>query len=779
MTRGEVGSSGASAAAASGSGSNRSSGNATQPASALDNNPPEGIAGLTATHARENTPLLSVRVADAGGQHGSGSSLLTPGGRSSHTPLDADGMPLPSPFTPQPAQFKLYAARWYVLLLFSLISLLNNAVCYTAASVHLVARRYYHGSDNDDESTYDLSTLVTTYFLTYCIFSFPSSWFVERWGLKAGVLVGAWLQVTGCFIRVLATPLIHAQVDGEPPIDDQPHGDLWLLLIGQVIASLGQGFFVNPPPLLAAVWFGVNERTLATTIACNANTLGIAVAFLVGPALVDSVDDLPEYMWACFVAALACAGCATFYFPRAPPTPPSHSQVEPPAFPSVHAGADGADEDVAVPQRNNVSFSFSGADSTSASPPEDILSSSPEIRQSQPEPSPSDNGSESSDEENPSALQVTVHDVDTGRLHALGHSHSQGYGATSHSGGAANADHGHSASAPLINGGASRGGGSSSRHHVRVQSASEMAVAQSFAAMSSPPCRFVRKEAILAERSREAQASRILASARMFRRMFLAPGFVHTLLVFSVAEAAINALAAFMFLILEPWGYRSMQMVGGMVCAFIGWCMVGSAVIGWIVDRSKAFKTWIVLSLVGSAAALLYLILAGPYGLAHIWISICLMGFLMGPVQPLSIETAVEVSYPAPESSVTAVQQVLGNLFSAALFPLLLLCRSPGTQSMQASLLLLLFCLLGVGVFYLTFDGEYRRLNHEREREQEHIRLHRRLHEEAHRAKVKAMQQRKAQQIAKLNAAAASSSNDADAFIAPPEPVASAVSARH
>ena len=161
----------------------------------------------------------------------------------------------------------------------------------------------------------DLSTLVSCFFITYCVSSFPASWFVERYGLRAGVMVGAWLQAIGCAIRVFATPVV-----GHPVDDEAAHGNLTLLMFGQVVASLAQAFFVNTPPLLAAVWFGVNERTLATTIACNANTLGIAVAFVLGPAIVDSVDDLPAYMWLCAGATLATALLSSVYFPAAPPT---------------------------------------------------------------------------------------------------------------------------------------------------------------------------------------------------------------------------------------------------------------------------------------------------------------------------------------------------------------------------------------------------------------------------------------------------------------------------
>ena len=39
--------------------------------------------------------------------------------------------------------------------------------------------------------------------------------------------------------------------------------------------------------MLAAVWFGEKERALATSIAINANTLGIAAAYLIAPLAVQ------------------------------------------------------------------------------------------------------------------------------------------------------------------------------------------------------------------------------------------------------------------------------------------------------------------------------------------------------------------------------------------------------------------------------------------------------------------------------------------------------------
>lgn len=45
------------------------------------------------------------------------------------------------------------------------------------------------------------------------------------------------------------------------------------------------------------------------------------------------------------------------------------------------------------------------------------------------------------------------------------------------------------------------------------------------------------------------------------------------------------------------------------------------------------------------------------------------LGALIGPVQPINAELAVEVAYPADENSIEALQQLCGNLFSALLVP--------------------------------------------------------------------------------------------------------------
>ena len=62
-----------------------------------------------------------------------------------------------------------------------------------------------------------------------------------------------------------------------------------------VAVARRQPFFQCTPALLAGTWFGPNERVLATTIAINANQIGIAASYFVGATLVHSGAGLHVY----------------------------------------------------------------------------------------------------------------------------------------------------------------------------------------------------------------------------------------------------------------------------------------------------------------------------------------------------------------------------------------------------------------------------------------------------------------------------------------------------
>ncbi len=90
---------------------------------------------------------------------------------------------------------------------------------------------------------------------------------------------------------------------------------------------------------------------------------------------------------------------------------------------------------------------------------------------------------------------------------------------------------------------------------------------------------------------------------------------------------------------------------------------MGSTLLGWIVDKYHLYKSIVLLSFVGSVLSVLFFTLLSmkedptdnPAAMAA---SILLVGFWVTPLLPITIEVAVEVAYPVPESSTAAMQQV-------------------------------------------------------------------------------------------------------------------------
>ena len=433
--------------------------------------------------------------------------------------------PCASPQVTIDSEFRLYKRRYFVLFLFSSLAFLNNVVCYTFASISHIAK--------PDYPNLSLSSLVSYFFLTYTLFSFPSSLFINRFSLRSGVILGASLQALGTYLRYFDR--------------SAPHEGGWLcwLRVGQLVASLGQAFFVNPPPMMAAQWFGSEERVLATTIGVNANTLGIAGAYVLGAAMVHSTADIDRYLFVIFLASLVLAVLVVFFYSSAPPTPPSFS-----AYHShKHASA------------------------------------------------------------------AALHDGNPFSLHSL-------------------------------------------------------------------------------------------------LRLFRYSGFLHTCLAFALAEATINALSAFFTDILIPEGY-SAAFVGANATSFIIFCMVGSAIVGYIVDRTHSYISSVCMCFLVGALSLLAFTYYSANSAVLTCLLVVLLGLALGPVQPLVIETGVEVTYPSPASTVAAVQQVLGNVLSALVFPLFGFMQRSREGGMHVVLVVVAAVLGGMGVVYATFKGEYRRLRHE------------------------------------------------------------------
>eukprot|EP00741_Cyanophora_paradoxa_P021634 tig00000241_g20881.t1 len=213
--------------------------------------------------------------------------------------------PTPSASDFDPGAFRAYNKRWAILAMFSTMTCFSNVICFTFASVSHSTKQFLQ------TGTLYTNAMVQIYFFSYIPLSFLGTYVFVKRGLRFGVLLGGTLQAIGAWVRVVGCY----------------HGGFPVVFLGQAIASVGQPFFVNSPPLVAANWFGDHERTIATTIGVDANVLGVALAFIIGPNVVSDASGIPRLCLVIAVATTVFALTAVLFFESTPPTPPSLAAV--------------------------------------------------------------------------------------------------------------------------------------------------------------------------------------------------------------------------------------------------------------------------------------------------------------------------------------------------------------------------------------------------------------------------------------------------------------------
>uniref|UniRef100_A0A0K0G0V9 MFS domain-containing protein n=1 Tax=Strongyloides venezuelensis TaxID=75913 RepID=A0A0K0G0V9_STRVS len=159
--------------------------------------------------------------------------------------------------------------------------------------------------------------LSMLYMVAYMVLVFPGSWFLDKYGLRTSVLIGAAGNAVGALIKCFS-----ASPDG-----------FWLTFIGQTISASSQVFILGIPPRLASVWFGANEVSTACGVGVFGNQLGIAIGFLLPPYMIHSgtSDIVGKHLFDCFLASfilnVSVLILVFFIFQGEPPYPPSIAQA--------------------------------------------------------------------------------------------------------------------------------------------------------------------------------------------------------------------------------------------------------------------------------------------------------------------------------------------------------------------------------------------------------------------------------------------------------------------
>ncbi|CAG2192814.1 FLVCR [Mytilus edulis] len=131
---------------------------------------------------------------------------------------------------------QVYKRRWIILFLFSFVSLTNNFQWLHLNIIGDVLLNYYNASLPEDKFQQEtaLDWLSMVYMLAYIPLIFPSTWLLDKKGLRVVIICGSFLNAVGAWIKVACV-----------------NPDRFaLLMFGQSVCSIGAAVDFLLPPLL-------------------------------------------------------------------------------------------------------------------------------------------------------------------------------------------------------------------------------------------------------------------------------------------------------------------------------------------------------------------------------------------------------------------------------------------------------------------------------------------------------------------------------------------------
>ncbi|KAM9377913.1 solute carrier family 49 member A3 isoform 2-T2 [Pholidichthys leucotaenia] len=203
--------------------------------------------------------------------------------------------------------FRVYRRRWFVLLVLCLLNCSNATIWLTFAPVANQSAQYLKvGLD-------EINWLSLVFMVVAIPLSFGTTWMLDTLGLRITLILGSWLNMLGALLRFLGTLRVESVKIQYP-----------LVMGGQTLGALAQPLIIFAPTKLAALWFPDHQRATANTIASMSNPLGILLANIISPVMVETSAQIPNLLLAymvpaCIICLLATLGIRS----STPPTPPS------------------------------------------------------------------------------------------------------------------------------------------------------------------------------------------------------------------------------------------------------------------------------------------------------------------------------------------------------------------------------------------------------------------------------------------------------------------------
>lgn len=216
-------------------------------------------------------------------------------------------------------EYKVYSSRWTMLALFCFLNAANAMMWVTFAPITDLTQDYFGGA-----SLTTVNMLALVFQIGYLPGTFVGVLCSKKYGIRKTLLIGGALDLFGSLVRVVAA--VFRDSLGVT-------GSYVIMMIGQISGSLAQPIFVNLPAAIAADWFSIDERDVATTIASLFNPLGSAIGQVIPPMTVTSDDNGGDVHGMTSLLIIEAGICglslllAFLWFKSKPPTPPSRSAL--------------------------------------------------------------------------------------------------------------------------------------------------------------------------------------------------------------------------------------------------------------------------------------------------------------------------------------------------------------------------------------------------------------------------------------------------------------------
>lgn len=183
-------------------------------------------------------------------------------------------------------QYPLSPRRWVALGCLCTVGGINSAQQMNWAALTKSSKEFL---GLDDEQ---LDSLVWCFYLSFVVFSFFSVSCCEKYGIRAVLLVASVCTSVSALVKLVAI----RWYDG-----------YYTLILAQIIAALGQPFYMPLPPVMAVVWFSEDTRAIATSVAALCTALGTAFGMAYSPAIVTGGGNTKQ--WVTFLTIQAVCSC--------------------------------------------------------------------------------------------------------------------------------------------------------------------------------------------------------------------------------------------------------------------------------------------------------------------------------------------------------------------------------------------------------------------------------------------------------------------------------------